>query len=504
LGAVALVTLFIGSVLGGAHFANASMLYLVAVLISAIAFGRGPAIVASVAAFVAFDWSFVEPLHQFTVADPEQYVSLLLFLLVAAVTSQLAADQRSRTAQALDREREAIILADIAGLTAAPDLGASLVAAAARIQQELDVAAVGILLRGQPPVIAPFSSDVDRLFRGASSAPANALSPGTAASATAARRPGRWVRVVSPLARDERARTRLHSVAIDAGGAPAGSLLVLRRAGTAPFRAAEDRLLAATAAQIGLAVDRARLRDEATESEVLRRSDELKTALLGAVSHELRSPLASIMASAGSLRQKDVTWSDAEREEFHEAIEQEVKRLDRLVGELLDLSRIDAGHLVLQRQYHSIDALVDDVLGRLRNATSAHEIRVDVPDDLPPVSVDYLRMDQVLSNLIENAVRYAPAGTLIEVAARVDADGLRIEITDEGPGIAAEDRETVFEPFRRLRRGDRAIVKGAGLGLAIARRLVEAHGGRIWVEAGPGRGARFAITLPLDAEAVPR
>ena len=193
MGAVALVTLFIGSVLGGAHFANASMLYLVAVLVSAIAFGRGPAIVASIAAFVAFDWSFVEPLHQFTVADPEQYVSLLLFLLVAAVTSQLAAEQRSRTAQALDREREAVILADIAGLTAAPDLGASLVAAAARIQQELDVAAVGILLRGQPAVIAPFSPDVERLFRSASSAPANALSPGNSSPVTVLHRCMTWL-----------------------------------------------------------------------------------------------------------------------------------------------------------------------------------------------------------------------------------------------------------------------------------------------------------------------
>ncbi|MDP9245451.1 MAG: DUF4118 domain-containing protein, partial [Chloroflexota bacterium] len=210
LGAVAIVTLFIGTVLGGAHFANASMLYLIAVLVSAIAFGRGPAILASLTALAAFDWSFVEPLHQLTVADPEQYVSLLIFLLVAVVTSQLASEQRSRTAQAIDREREAVILADIAGLTAAADLRASLVAAAARIQQELDVAAVGIMLRGEPPVIAPFSSDVERLFRSASAAPANALSPRTAASATAPGRPGRWVRVVSPVGRDERARRLLH------------------------------------------------------------------------------------------------------------------------------------------------------------------------------------------------------------------------------------------------------------------------------------------------------
>jgi two-component system sensor histidine kinase KdpD len=447
-------------VLGGARFANASMLYLVAVLGSAIVFGRGPAVLASIAAFIAFDWSFVEPLHQFTVADPEQYVSLLLFLLVALVTSELVAEQRRRTSQAREREREAVVLADVAGLAAEPDLDRAIRTSATRVQQELGLARLAVVLHGRDTVLVP-------------------------AGTTADLRGGRHVH-------------------IGPAGTPTGELVAVPHVDGRPVGAADDRLLAATAAQIGLAVDRARLRDEATESEVLRRSDELKTALLGAVSHELRTPLASIMASAGSLRQNDVPWSDAEREEFHEAIEQEVKRLDRLVGELLDLSRIDAGHLVLQRQYHALDALVDDVLGRLRRATSAHEIRVDVPDDLPPVSVDYLRIDQVLSNLIENAVRYAPVGTVIELAARVENGALRIEITDEGPGIAVEDRERVFAPFHRLQRGDRAPVKGAGLGLAIARRLVEAHGGRIWVEAGPGRGARFVLTLPLDALSVPQ
>ena len=501
---VAIVTVFIGVVLGGGAFANISMLYLVAVLTSAIAFGRGPAILAALAAFVAFDWFYVQPLHQFVVADPQEYLSLVLFLLVAIATGQLAAEQRRRARQALEREREAIVLADVTRVAAEPDLDAALRASAARIQQELGVMGVAIIVRDREPVVVPASADLVRIFRGAAAAPAEAMSRGTVATATEPGRTGRWVRVVSPVPRDERARRRVRSVAIGPAATPIGSLLILPRPGAPAFGSAEDRLLSAVAAQLGLAIDRARLREEATEGEVLRRSDELKTALLGAVSHELRTPLASIMASAGSLRQKDIAWSDAEREEFHDAIEQEVRRLDRLVSELLDLSRIDGGRLVLDRQLHTIDAVIDGVLGRLRQVTSGHEVTVDVPEDLPPVAIDYPRLDQVLSNVVENAARYSPAGTRISVRAGVADGALRVEVADEGPGIPPAERERVFVPFHRLGPGDRARPGGAGLGLAIARRLVEAHGGRIWAEPGKARGTRFVITLPLEDETVPR
>ncbi|MDP9266682.1 MAG: DUF4118 domain-containing protein, partial [Chloroflexota bacterium] len=202
--------MFIGLVLGGVRFANVSMLYLVAVLASALAFGRGPAILASVASFVAFDWFFVQPLHQFAVADPQEYVSLLLFLLVAGVTGQLAAEQRERARQALGREREAILLADLARLTAEPDLSSALRAATARVQQELGLAAVGLLLRDREPVTVPPSPDVERLFRSASGSSTRALSAGALATVSSRGGPGRWVRVVSPVPREEGVRRGLH------------------------------------------------------------------------------------------------------------------------------------------------------------------------------------------------------------------------------------------------------------------------------------------------------
>ena len=202
------------------------MLYLVAVLGSAIAFGRGPAVVASVAAFIAFDWSFVEPLHQFTVADPEQYVSLLLFLLVALVTSELAAEQRRRTSQAQAHEREAVVLADLTRLATEPDLDQAIRGSAERVQKELGLAALGVVLDGRDAIVVP---------------------TGAVVAGGIGRR--------APIGPD---------------GAPIGELVAVARTDRPVIGPADDRLIAATAAQIGLAVDRARLRDEATESEVVR------------------------------------------------------------------------------------------------------------------------------------------------------------------------------------------------------------------------------------------
>jgi two-component system sensor histidine kinase KdpD len=242
--------------------------------------------------------------------------------------------------------------------------------------------------------------------------------------------------------------------------------------------------------------ERDRLRERATEAEVLRRADELKTALLSAVSHDLRTPLASIIASAGSLRQPDVVWTDAERESFLGDIEGEARRLARIVANLLDLSRMESGTLRPERGWYDLAALVDDVVGRLRATTHDHPVHVRASDDLPPVPLDYVEVDQVLSNLIENAVRHTPAGTEIWISIDQDGTDAVVTVSDAGPGIPDAALAHLFDPFVRAARR-RGGPGGVGLGLAIARGLVAAHGGRITAANRAEGGAIFRFTLPL-------
>jgi two-component system sensor histidine kinase KdpD len=284
-------------------------------------------------------------------------------------------------------------------------------------------------------------------------------------------------------------------VPIVAAGARVGRIAVLPRAGAAALGPASERVIAIAAAQLGLTIERARFRKEATEAEVLRRSDDLKTELLHAVSHELRTPLAAILASAGSLRQRDVEWTERERDEFATGIQDETVRLDRLVGSLLDLSRIENGTLVPRKAWHDVGALVEDVAGRMRPVTAGHPVRLDVPEDLPPIELDYVEIQQVLSNLVENAAKFSPAGSEIGISVGRDDGNVQFAVRDHGPGIAAGDSERVFEPFVRLARAGQGP-RGVGLGLAIAKRLVEAHAGTIWIDRAVSDGTRIVFTLP--------
>jgi K+-sensing histidine kinase KdpD len=243
--------------------------------------------------------------------------------------------------------------------------------------------------------------------------------------------------------------------------------------------------------------ERDRLRERATEAELHRQADELKTALLGAVSHDLRTPLASIIASAGSLRQPDVVWTDAEEKSFLSDIEVEARRLARIVANLLDLSRMESGALRPERSWYDLAALVDDVLGRLRATTRGHPVHVRVSDEMPPVPLDYVEVDQVLSNLVENAVRHTPDGTRIWITVERGKDHAIVIVSDDGPGIPEAELPRLFDPFVRAARRSGGP-GGVGLGLAIARGLVEAHGGQIAAENRAEGGASFRFTLPLE------
>jgi len=492
-GVVALVRLV-------ADVGNASMLYLLAVMASALLFGSGPAVVTAMGSFAAFNFFLIEPRFTFNVANGDEWVALGLLLVTGVITGQLAAALRDRAREAERREKEAVALYDVVRLMSEPELQRALTSVAERLRAELALAAVVVAVDDVSQVRAQADtgdSEAIALAQEAVHFPEMILGGGEAPTAVSRAKPGRWIRVVQPALRSSASAhgDRLRMVPVSLGGQRVGSIVFVQPQGAPQFGEAEDRLLSAVAHQLGLTLERLRLQREAMEAEVLWRTDELRTALINAVSHDLRTPLASIIASAGSLLQQDVSWTEGERREFTEAIVGEAERLNRLVGNLLDLSRIEAGSIRPEKGWYDLGSLVNEVAGRLGRLATSHNLVLDVPDDLPPTQFDYVEIDQVLTNLIENAVNYTPAGCEIRVSVGMVDNTVRIEVVDNGPGIPTAVLPHLFKPFYRA--AGAPSPQGSGLGLAVAKGLVEAHGGQIWAENRDEGGARFVFTLPL-------
>ena len=270
---------------------------------------------------------------------------------------------------------------------------------------------------------------------------------------------------------------------------------VVGKPGGGRFSSDDEQLLTTFANQAALALERTRLADEAARAAALAQSDELKSALLAAVSHDLRTPLAAIKASATSLLDDSVAWDATARREFLEAIDEETDRLSLMVGNLLDLSRIEGGALRPDREWYDLSELIGDVVRRMASRAGDHPITVAIEADLPLLYIDYVEIAQVLANLCENAIKYTPAGSPIAIEARRLGHEIEITVRDRGPGIPAEAIGRVFEKFYRV--NTRGGVPGSGIGLTISKGLVEAHGGRIWVESTPGEGTVFRFTLPI-------
>ncbi len=272
---------------------------------------------------------------------------------------------------------------------------------------------------------------------------------------------------------------------------PVGTLTITR-----PDEAVGLLLLLLTATAIAQLADDARAsQSRAREAEVMRRSDALKTALLRAVSHDLRTPLASIKASISTLRQPDANLTDADRVELLAEVEEETDRLDRLVGKLLHASRLESGNLVPSRRPEDLGDLVRDTARRLRVMLAGHPLTLAIPDNLPAAACDYTLVGQTLTNLLENAARHTPPGTPITVTLSLGPDEVACTVADRGPGIAQAERERLLQPFER----GRGAGPGWGLGLTIARGLTEAQGGRLWCTETANGGASFHFSLPKVA-----
>jgi len=250
-------------------------------------------------------------------------------------------------------------------------------------------------------------------------------------------------------------------------------------------------------------VEKARLTEIESRAKVLEESDRMKSALLSSVSHELRTPLATIKAATTSLRSGEVKWESKARQELLEAIEDETDHLNLLVGNLLNMSRIEANALKPERQWNLLPEIAGSVVARMHHPLEEHQIIVEIPEDLPLVPVDYSQMEQVFTNLTNNSFKYAPAGTTIRIRAEKEgANIVRVQVENEGPPVPADDLDRIFEKFHRITAADR--ITGTGLGLSICKGIIEAHGGKIWAENLPGSFAIiFILPLSMDGKLAP-
>ncbi|HET7685265.1 MAG TPA: ATP-binding protein [Candidatus Limnocylindria bacterium] len=495
-GALAAATLLVAALDGWLEIEDASPAYLLAVTVMAIRRGTGAAVVTAVGSVLTYNLLFVEPRFTLLVARPAELVTLGLLLFTGVVIGRLAGMQRDRERVAERRESEARALAALA--------------------RHLAVARSAADALGSIVALLVAATDMERVWVGIGSttfhervamdSAADGLPPPVAATHTVLRhdRPdgGGWVRIHPPgaaLRREERASAPLlHRVEISDGGEALGSIWAVRRAGAGAVREEETRLLAAAADQLGQALVRERLAAAAAELEIARRSDELKGALLDSVSHDLRTPLAAIRASAGMLRDEDIHLSPDERRVAAAAIDGEAERLSRLVTNLLDMSRIRAGELVPRAELVPVEELVEPAVERVRPQLAGRRLDVSLDGELPALSTDPAIFDQVIGNLLENATRHTPPGTTITVSARTrGTDAVDIRVEDDGPGVPEADLGRLFERFSR----GVGAQRGFGLGLAVARGMVEALGGSIAAAAGGRGGLAVTVTLPVRGPA---
>ncbi len=478
-GGAALITAGLAAVNAIGSVSGLSAVYLLLVLWLAARWGRGPAVAGSVAAFLLYDYFLVPPVGTFRVSGPGQLVELVVLLAVALVTSQLAASLRRAQASAEAVAADSRTLYELAtAVLRTSEVAAALqlvAGAAARLGSIRRFALVAID-SGRPALLAGDELGDEELRQAAWSHENG--------------------RSIGMLIRDGRVKV------IRSSGEPAPpTYLPLANgvvvAGFERDRRDPDELrrLAALIGLAGLLLDRRRASLETERARGLEASDRLKAAILSSLSHELKSPIASLRAGLTALKSPQAGLAEDQRELLGD-LDRQATRLDRMVGDMLTLSRLEAG-VALDREPHGFADLVSGALRRLRPQLKEHDLVLAIPDDLPPVEVDEVQVDRVITNLVENALEWTPPHGVIELGARERLGQLEAWVENAGPAIPPDDLDRVFDTFWTRR------TRGTGLGLAICRRVVEAHGGTIAVE-NRRRGPRFTFTLPVAAVAAER
>ena len=430
-------TLVAWFVFGEAHLTDVVMVFLLGVVIVSMRFGYGPSLLAAVLSVLAFEFFFIPPLFSFAVSDLRHVVTFAVMFLVAFVISHLTKRIRDQADAARARERNTASL-----YAASREIGL------AHSREEL-------LLSAGRHAREMFGPDAAVLLPGANER----------------------VQVLLPV----------HDTTDASGGE--------RSADASRSLDAEARaLLEAFAALVGSALERTMLAVEARRATLRAETEQLRNALLSSVSHDLRTPIAVVMGATSALLERAPKDEETRRVLVTTAHE-EALRLNRLVRNLLDMTRLEAGALSVGKELQPIEEVVGAALTRLEGRLRDREVGTTIPSDLPLVPFDSLLIEQVLINLLENAIKHTPPGTPIEVTAAVRDGEVEVEVADRGPGVPKQDAERVFDKFYRAREREGG---GVGLGLTICQGVVRAHGGHIWVEERAGGGASFRFTLPLD------
>ena len=418
------------------------VVYLLGVLVVSTVWGFGLGVATALASALAFNFFHIPPTGRFRIAEAQNWVALAVFLVVALVASSVAEIARARAIEAYERRREADLAAEMARLLLrTDDLHAALPAASRRLAQALGLPSAAIDLE------------------------------------------------------DVRASERTVAFPLRDGTTSLGTLIVSADLPDADLRRLQERVVPSLEALLAAARERQDLLAEVVETAALRRSDVVKTAVLRAVSHDLRSPLTAIVTAAGGIGSPTVT--DAERGELAQVITTEARRLSRLVDQLLDLSRLEAGAAEPRRDWVALDEVLRSAIDSLDVAPGRFALSLD--RELPLIRADAAQLERALANVLDNAARHS-GGAPVSVRARAVGPRLFVRIVDLGPGIPPAQRERVFEPFYRAGTEDSGY-RGSGLGLAIARGLITVNGGRIWAESLPGQGTTFAIEFPLEPAA---
>jgi two-component system sensor histidine kinase KdpD len=437
-----------------------ALLYLIPLGMVTAFLGLETGIISALITFLTFNYFFIEPYHTFAVHQPIDVVILVVFLIVAVVISQLVGRAQMGLAAATAREREATQLYELStALVGLHDDHAIAEILAKQVQAVSLGEHIQINITERQPFIFHLPETIT---------------------------PPRLPEL---------------SVPIEAARGILGGIQVWRSAPA--ILPAEKRLLKTFASQGALALERTLFAQAESRARVLEESDRLKTSILSSVSHELRTPLSTIKAASSSLRSREVSWGSPASAELILAIDNEADHLNMLVGNLLDMSRIEAGVLKPKREWNILSEIVGSVLARMKHLAEEHRISVDVSENLPFLPVDYVQMEQVFTNLLSNSLKYAPVDTVIRIYAQVKAENIHVQVSNQGPSVPSEDLARIFDKFYRITAADR--VTGTGLGLSICKGIIEAHGGQIWAE-NVSEGLAFNFILPLiwDGEYPPQ